>query len=331
MKRLDSHTVEVFRAVVEAGSATHAAASLGITQPAVTRVISGFEKHCGFRLFERGRFGMRLTPDGRVIYEEAQRSVVGLDRLQRCVASVRDGVGAMLSLGLVATLAEGRMGQRLGDYIRRTPGLHVQIAVDPPSRIVNDLLLGRCDAGIICGAYLADPRVEVTVLGRRALAAVMVPDHPLAQRPRLEPSDLARVPLIHLEQSDPLRRLLDGAFARAGVVPNVVGEVSTQRAAATIASGSAGVALVEMELAAQMSPLGLVSVPLWDVGCEVLAIMLRSKIRTAVLDRLLNWIARPDDDADQPDFDGHGSGDSAPRKGNGWQPPPTDVQAAHPD
>ncbi|WP_437366664.1 LysR family transcriptional regulator [Inquilinus limosus] len=328
---MDSHTVEVFRAVVETGSATHAAAALGITQPAVTRVIGAFEKHCGFRLFERGRFGMRLTPDGRVVYEEAQRSVIGLDRLQRCVASVREGVGAILSLGLVATLAEGRAGRRLGDYIRRTPGLHVQIAVDPPGRIVNDLLLGRCDVGIICGARLADPRIDIMVLGQRALVAVMVADHPLAQRSRLDPSDLARVPLIHLEQSDPLRRLVDGALVRAGVVPNVVGEVSTQRAAATIASAGAGIALVEEELADQMAPLGLVAVPLWEVGCEVLAIMSRSKPRTAVLEQLLNSLVGLDGAVGRLELDGHGTDDMDPRKGLGWRSPVSEIHGGCPD
>jgi len=52
---MDIRLLEAFRAVIETGSVTHAAAALGVTQPAVSAQIARLEGVLGFSLFERFR------------------------------------------------------------------------------------------------------------------------------------------------------------------------------------------------------------------------------------------------------------------------------------
>lgn len=62
---LEDKRLKIFAAVVDKGSFTAAASSLGLTQPAVSTSISELEKSLGVQLFERARGEVRLTEKGR--------------------------------------------------------------------------------------------------------------------------------------------------------------------------------------------------------------------------------------------------------------------------
>lgn len=62
---LEDFRLKVFMKVVEAGSLTEAARSLGISQPAVSQNIAELERETGSKLFTRHRSGVELTERGR--------------------------------------------------------------------------------------------------------------------------------------------------------------------------------------------------------------------------------------------------------------------------
>lgn len=62
---LEDFRLKVFLKVVEAGSLTEAARSLGISQPAVSQNIAELERETGCKLFVRHRSGVELTERGR--------------------------------------------------------------------------------------------------------------------------------------------------------------------------------------------------------------------------------------------------------------------------
>lgn len=61
---LEDKRLKIFAAVVETGSFTAAASSLGLTQPAVSQSIAELEKTLGARLFTRTRESVVLTAEG---------------------------------------------------------------------------------------------------------------------------------------------------------------------------------------------------------------------------------------------------------------------------
>lgn len=63
---LEDKRLKIFAAVVEYGSFTAAASSLGLTQPAVSQSVAELEKTLGVQLFERSRGEVRLTPKGEL-------------------------------------------------------------------------------------------------------------------------------------------------------------------------------------------------------------------------------------------------------------------------
>ena len=76
VKKFNVRQVEAFRAVVVMGTMSKAAELLGISQPAVSRLISDFQDAVGFRLFKRHRHSAEPTPDARQLFEQVGEAVL---------------------------------------------------------------------------------------------------------------------------------------------------------------------------------------------------------------------------------------------------------------
>src|SRR5258706_10984624 len=74
--------LEVFKAVIECGTATMAATQLGISQPAVSRTLSQLEERSGRALFTRAGPSLAATADGLALYEETRLIFEGLERVR---------------------------------------------------------------------------------------------------------------------------------------------------------------------------------------------------------------------------------------------------------
>ena len=64
--------LEVFHAIMQAGSVTGAAHLLNVTQPAVSNVLRHAEQQMKFRLFERVAGRLQPTPEARDLFPDVQ-------------------------------------------------------------------------------------------------------------------------------------------------------------------------------------------------------------------------------------------------------------------
>ena len=69
-----NHQLDTFLMVADLGSFGKAAESLYISAPAAIQQINILEERCGFKLFTRSNQGVKLTPAGKSLYEDAKRS-----------------------------------------------------------------------------------------------------------------------------------------------------------------------------------------------------------------------------------------------------------------
>ena len=63
--KLNLRGLEAFRETMQCGSVTAAAARMGMTQPAVSRLIAQLEQEAGFGLFYRDKGRLSPTPNRR--------------------------------------------------------------------------------------------------------------------------------------------------------------------------------------------------------------------------------------------------------------------------
>lgn len=94
------HELLVFRRAVETGNVTQAAEQLHVSQPAVSRTLSGLEARLGVQLLRRSKRGVAPTEAGQNLYREATDL---LDRLQEVESTTRDGNTALSGMVRIAT------------------------------------------------------------------------------------------------------------------------------------------------------------------------------------------------------------------------------------
>jgi len=84
-RRLTLRDLHVLLLVAQRGSMAKAATQLGVSQPAVSEIISGLEQTLGVRLLDRGPHGVEPTLYGRAIIE---RSVAAFDELKQGIRTI---------------------------------------------------------------------------------------------------------------------------------------------------------------------------------------------------------------------------------------------------
>src|SRR5262249_13012224 len=97
--------VEAFVAIVRRGGFTRAAATLHLSQPAISRRVHLLEHELGAPLFDRIRSGAALTDAGRAFLPHAEALLASRQDGIQAVSALRGGDRGTVTLAIVGTLA----------------------------------------------------------------------------------------------------------------------------------------------------------------------------------------------------------------------------------
>lgn len=186
-----------FAAVAAHGSFNRAAATLHLTQPALSRQVKDLEDELGVRLLVRGKNAVTLTDAGEVFYEEARDLLARADKaMQRVRGECRNEV---LRVGYAPSLTAGIMPGALEKFQAATPGVRIELA-DLSSREMKELAnAGRIDLLIAPEPSASDVTGFQWSELRRLLPVLVIPEsHPLAKLKKIAPARLRDLPLIGL-------------------------------------------------------------------------------------------------------------------------------------
>ncbi|MFM0019652.1 choline sulfate utilization transcriptional regulator [Paraburkholderia azotifigens] len=194
-------TLSAFESAARLASFTAAARELGSTQPAVSQRIVQLEEYLGAPLFERGHRGVTLTPEGALLYE-AVRS--GLDTIREATSDIRArrATGALTIL-TDAGFATYWLMPRLARLKASMPGVNVKIVT---SQLGYDPHRDHADIAIAFGDGHWPPCTS-TRLFAEAVTPVCSPAFRDLHASVSVAADLAALPLLHVQPTDPERWL----------------------------------------------------------------------------------------------------------------------------
>jgi DNA-binding transcriptional LysR family regulator len=182
--------VRSFVAVAEHGHISRAAASLFLTQGAVTQQVRNFERAIGLELLERDGRGVRLTDAGRTLAVACRAALRSVQVLEESAESMKTLQAGSLQVGASPTCASYYLPARLARFTGLYPLIKLGMTVEPSAEINRLVIAGALDCGLIEGR--PDPELLAVVVDHDELILVAHPDHPLASLRRVTAAELGR-------------------------------------------------------------------------------------------------------------------------------------------
>jgi len=184
-----------FDAAFRHGSFTRAADELALSQASVSRQIRLLETNLGFPLFERRRYDVVPTEEGKILAESVANSL-------RNIAQTTDKLRARFDKGETLTiladlgLASGLLAPLLGGFQRLFPDTHLRVlATTEPIEEVKE----HFDIGLQSG-YWAPHTFEIIPIADDILFPVCSPAFAQDLPRKLNAEALANQPLLHFKQ-----------------------------------------------------------------------------------------------------------------------------------
>ncbi len=194
MARLEvnrSGEMEVFVRVVEQGSFSAAARTLGMTPSAVSKLIVRLEERLAVRLLNRSTRQIKLTSEGCVFYESSIRVLGDLAEAESVVAA-KDVPHGRLCINTSISFGKHLLLPLIPEFLERYPEVKLDITMTDE---VVDLLEKRVDVAIRAGP-LKNSRLVARKLGRIRLVIVGSPDYIERYGMPMIPTDLKQHNLI---------------------------------------------------------------------------------------------------------------------------------------
>lgn len=123
---MELHELSAFVKVVQTGSFTRAAESLGTQKAHLSRVITQLEKKLGVRLLERSTRALSLTEVGREMFERAVGILGAVDDAQRTAQKTQAEPRGVLKLTCGVEFGMIAVNRWIADYLQRYPQVQVQ-------------------------------------------------------------------------------------------------------------------------------------------------------------------------------------------------------------
>lgn len=252
--------LEAFRAIMERGSVTAAADRLGVSQPAVSKILAGLEAEIGYPLFTRIKRRLAPTSEAHLLAAEVARLYHGLEQVNEVARAIRDRqVGDLL---IYSTPAFGRsvLPDVLAAFMDRHARAHILFHVRSSTYINQKAVDQQIDLGFSMMPF-EHPSVVSEELSRAAAVCVLAEDHRLARRKVIRPADLRGERFLSFPLDGRMRHLIDAVFEQEHIERKLQVDVYSSAEACALAARGMGVSIVEPFTARDFRRDGIAIVP----------------------------------------------------------------------
>jgi LysR family transcriptional regulator, transcriptional activator of the cysJI operon len=216
----------VFAAVARHMSFTDAAASLQITQPAVSFQIRSLETELGTRLFKRSVSGLELTEVGRVLCRHVEPLRQHAQRVDNEVTAASGIVKG--SLGVAVSMAIGSyiLPSIIGRFVAAHGDCAIETLVGNSAAILDHVADETVDVGIVSDPVsrrdvLIEPFLEDEIV------LIVHPGHRWADLGHVSLSELPAEPFILREPGSGTRKVLEAHLKTIGLTLKDLNVVAT--------------------------------------------------------------------------------------------------------
>ncbi len=206
--------LQAFRAIMDTGTVSAAAARLNRTQPAVSVALSNLEQEVGFALFDRSKGRLMPTMQAEMLYEEIEQGLLGLERIKSRALEISQGVAGRIRIAADGAPSINFLPRVIADFVAAREGVNIELQTRSSKRIIARVGSHQFDIGIV-EMPVHWPGVAVEPFSQ-ACVCIMPETHALAGKRVITPADLDNEPLVYISESHPVSMQLEEAFANSG-------------------------------------------------------------------------------------------------------------------
>lgn len=178
---------------------TTTAEQLYITQSALSRHISYVEEHIGAQLFVRSPHSVKITPAGKVVYEDFKTIVAAYDALKRKMETMSNGSVGNLTIGMLYYCVDDHFNPTMRSFKKKYPGINMSIYSYQVHDVIRELKDNKIDIGMLMRSkFPTSDELLFHRIGRERLKAIVLPDHPFAKRESVSLEEISEQRMVIL-------------------------------------------------------------------------------------------------------------------------------------
>lgn len=246
---MDLRQLRHFVAAAEEEHFSRAAKRANVVQSALSTSIRLLEEELGAQLFVRTTRQVRLTEAGRVLLDRARVVLDAAREAKEAVARVAGLEQGSLHLGATPSLPGFiDLPALIALFHERYPGIEVHLSQSNARQLLDRLLAAELDLAVLPMGE-APPEIETFKVVSERMVLIAAHGYRGARNGKVRLAELANESFVDFESGWTSRRLVDGAFADAGVMRRTAFEVSDLDTMIALVARGLGLAVVPKRVA----------------------------------------------------------------------------------
>ncbi|HEY4316648.1 MAG TPA: LysR family transcriptional regulator [Herbaspirillum sp.] len=177
--------LRTFIAAADEGSFSAAGRRLRRAQSVVSQTLAALEHQLGVTLFDRSRRYPQLTEEGIALLGEARMVIGSMDAFKAKARTIAEGLEPELSVAVDVMYPMGSLTAAVGAFRLAFPHTPLRLYVEALGAVVQPVMDGVCQLGIIGSMPSAPDDLETEKLRDVPMIVVAAPSYPLAALQRV--------------------------------------------------------------------------------------------------------------------------------------------------
>ncbi len=239
---MELRQLRYFVRIVDLGSVSRAAADLFVAQPALSKQVAALEAELGTALLVRSTRGVTATDAGLAFYVQAQAVLRQLGRIPDEVRSAAQSPTGVVAVGMPFSTSSIVAPALVAAARERLPGVKLSITQGVSAHLEGLLANGRLNLSLLFERAQGARHIEE----RRLLVEDLhfVSPGKKTSRATIPLAEVARGRLILPGPANTTRQIVERAFAREGLVLDLLAEVDAPWTAKAMVAARLGGAIL---------------------------------------------------------------------------------------
>ncbi len=241
--------MEALICLVEERSFSRAARRMLLTQPALTKNIRNVEDCLGVKVVNRSNAGVSLTPEGKILYEAAQRMIRLRKEAAEKIWTLQEKTGGDVYVGASTIPATYILPRAVSAFKKNHKDIRVFIKTEDSEEVQNMVLDREVEIGCI-GKEPLNRKLMAEAVWNDRLILVVPKLHPWIRKGSIDMSDLLSEPFVLREKGSATRDVFEAYLKDKKSVHleqlNVCGELGSSEAIKEAVIAGLGVSVLSV-------------------------------------------------------------------------------------